>query len=176
MSVPFTVRTATVDDIPALAHHRVAMFLDIGNLAVADAPALEDATAEWMREAMPVGGFHAWVACDAAGVVVGGAGMQLRPLIPRPRPGGGIRRGLQGLLVNVYTEPAWRRRGVAEAIVRRALADARGLRLANVVLHASADGRPLYERLGFTMTNEMQHDVDTIERTMTHALDARARA
>ena len=175
MPVPFTVRTATVDDIPALARHRVAMFLDIGNIAPADAPALEDATAEWMREAMPVGGFHAWVAC-AGGTIVGGAGMQLRPIMPRPRPGGGVRRGLQGLLVNVYTEPAWRRRGVAEAVVRRALADARGLRLANVVLHASADGRPLYERLGFTMTDEMQHDVDTMERPMTHTLDTQARA
>ena len=160
MTEHFTVRPATVDDVPALAHHRVAMFLDIGNLRPADAPALEEATAEWMREAIPGGVFLAWVACDASGAVVGGAGVQLRPIIPRPRPGGGVRSGLQGLLVNVYTDRAWRRRGVAEAVVVRAVADARRLRLASLVLHASAEGRPLYERLGFTMTDEMQLDTD----------------
>jgi len=156
----FTVRPATVGDVPALAHHRVAMFLDIGTVDPADVPALETATAAWMREAIPAGNFLGWVACDAAGAIVGGAGMQLRPIMPRPRPGGGVRSGRQGLLVNVYTERAWRRRGVAEAVVRHAIEDARRLHLASVVLHASTDGRPLYERLGFASTDEMQIDAD----------------
>jgi GNAT superfamily N-acetyltransferase len=160
-STAFTVRPATVDDVSALAHHRVAMFLDIGNIDPADAPALEHAAAEWMREAIPGGDFLGWVARDGDGAVVGGAGMQLRPIIPRPRPGGGVRAGRQGLLVNVYTERAWRRRGVAEAVVRHAIEDARRLRLASVVLHASREGRPLYERLGFASTDELQLDLDT---------------
>jgi predicted N-acetyltransferase YhbS len=57
-------------------------------------------------------------------------------------------------VLNVYVEPEWRR-GVAETLMRVQL-DAvaeRGIR--RVVLHASDDGRPLYERLGFVQTNEM---------------------
>jgi ribosomal protein S18 acetylase RimI-like enzyme len=59
-------------------------------------------------------------------------------------------------VLNVYVEPPWRRRGVAERLMRvllTALAE-RGIR--RIVLHASADGRRLYERLGFKPTNEMQ--------------------
>jgi hypothetical protein len=40
--------------------------------------------------------------------------------------------------------------------MRRLLAWAREERLDRVVLHASAEGRPLYERLGFVPTNEMR--------------------
>ena len=32
----------------------------------------------------------------------------------------------------------------------------RGQRMANVFLHASEEGRPLYDSLGFTSTNEMR--------------------
>ena len=166
----FTVRDATVDDVRALAHHRTAMFLDMGSIAPADAPPLAEAAADWMLQAIPAGAFRAWVACTADGTIVGGAGMQLRPIIPRPRPGGGIRGGVQGLLVNVYTEPAWRRRGIAEALVRRAVDDARRWRLTNVVLHASPQGRSLYERLGFVSTNEMTIDVEPREAPMAFEL------
>jgi ribosomal protein S18 acetylase RimI-like enzyme len=56
----------------------------------------------------------------------------------------------------VYVEPPWRRRGVAEALMRAllsALAE-RGIR--RIVLHASDDGKRLYQRLGFVPTNEMR--------------------
>jgi len=51
-------------------------------------------------------------------------------------------------------EPDWRRRGVGEAVMRVVLdaLAARGIR--RIVLHASENGRPLYERLGFRRTVE----------------------
>jgi ribosomal protein S18 acetylase RimI-like enzyme len=59
-------------------------------------------------------------------------------------------------VLNVYVAPAWRRRGVGEALMRAVLdaLAARGIR--RIVLHASDNGRPLYERLGFVATNEMR--------------------
>jgi GNAT superfamily N-acetyltransferase len=59
-------------------------------------------------------------------------------------------------VLNVYTEPAWRRHGLAQQLMRELLAWARKERLDRLVLHASADGRRLYERLGFVATNEMR--------------------
>ena len=70
------------------------------------------------------------------------------------RPGAGTRA--RSIVLNVYVEPAWRRRGVAEALMR-ALLDALAVRgIRRIVLHASPDGRRLYERLGFVPTNEMR--------------------
>ena len=65
--------------------------------------------------------------------------------------------GRQGLIVNVYVERDWRRRGIAALLMRRLLADVDSLDLMSVVLHASPDGRALYRSLGFAATNEMRY-------------------
>ena len=155
----FAVRKADAADIPALARHRVGMFRDMGQLASDRKEPLERATASFLRDAMPRGEYLAWVAEDAGtpAVIVGGAGVQLRPILPRPRVGAeDLELGPEAIVLNVYVEPEWRRRGVAEALMRTLLDDlaARGLR--RIVLHASVDGRRLYERLGFEPTNEMR--------------------
>jgi len=89
--------------------------------------------------------------------VVGGAGLQRRPLLPRPNEDGSdVLQGLEGLIMNVYIEPTWRRRGIAEAMMREILAWAPAHGIVRVSLHASDAGRPLYERMGFLATNEMR--------------------
>ena len=156
---PFTVREAEVVDISVLARHRAAMFRDMGQLAAHQEAPLERATAAYLREALPTGEYLAWVALDtgAPPAIVGGAGVLLRPILPRPRPGTDeLELGPEGIVLNVYVEPAWRRLGVG-GVLMRVLLDAlarRGIR--RIVLHASADGRRLYERLGFVPTNEMR--------------------
>jgi GNAT superfamily N-acetyltransferase len=151
----FRIRLARVPDIPVLARHRVMMFADMGKLAASQADSLERATASYLHQAMPRGEYLGWVA-DAAAAPIGGAGVQLRPILPRPDSGEAIELGPEAIILNVYVEREWRRRGVAEAMMRTALETlaARGIR--RIVLHASDDGRRLYERLGFVPTNEMR--------------------
>jgi ribosomal protein S18 acetylase RimI-like enzyme len=155
----FAVRPAGAADIPLLAHHRVAMFRDMGALAADQEAPLARATGAFLDAALPRGEYLGWVAEDKATppAIIGGAGAQLRPILPRPRAGvDGLELGPEAIVLNVYVEPAWRRQGVAEALMR-ALLDAlaaRGIR--RVVLHASDEGRRLYERLGFVATNEMR--------------------
>jgi ribosomal protein S18 acetylase RimI-like enzyme len=155
----FRVREATAGDIPLLAGHRAAMFRDMGQLPGDQEAAIVGATAAYLRGALPRGEYLGWVAESALSPSepIGGAGVQLRPILPRPRPSSdGIELGPEAIVLNVYVEPAWRRRGVAEALMRallRALAE-RGIR--RIVLHASDDGRRLYERMGFVPTNEMR--------------------
>src|SRR5262245_21874441 len=57
--------------------------------------------------------------------------------------------GPVGWIGTVWVEPAWRRRGIATALTQAAIdaADAAGCR--TLVLVATAEGRPLYEQLGF---------------------------
>ena len=122
---------------------------------------LVEAARAYFTQAIADGRYVGWVAelDDPSREIVAGAGLQLRELLPRPD---GARerlvRGPQGLVLNVYTERAWRRGGVADALMRELLQWCRANGIESVVLHASDEGRALYERLGFTPTNEMRYD------------------
>ncbi|WP_309340642.1 GNAT family N-acetyltransferase [Stenotrophomonas sp.] len=67
----------------------------------------------------------------------------------------------RGYVLNVYVEPPYRRRGIARRLM--ALADAafaeRGVDYA--VLHATAQGQPLYADLGWAATSEMARTLHT---------------
>ena len=160
MPETFTLRMATVADVDTIARQRAAMFLEMGDLAEADRAPLTAATADYLRVAIPAGEYIGWLAspADASSVTAGGGGVQLRPLLPRPNPhGDGILTGRQGLILNMYVEPRFRRNGLGRHLVETVLAWARANHLASVVLHASPAGRPLYEALGFVTTNEMRY-------------------
>jgi len=73
--------------------------------------------------------------------------------VPRP---GHLDGQPEGLIVSVWTEPGHRRRGVATRVVGAILAWCREQGVTRVSLHASAEGRGLYERFGFWPTNEMR--------------------
>ncbi len=155
----FRIREAMVADVALLARHRAGMFRDMGRLKADWEASLVRATADYLRSALPRGEYLGWVAESAASSPepVGGAGVQLRPILPRPRPAGeGIELGPEAIVLNVYVEPAWRRRGVGEALMRSVLSALAERKVTRIVLHASDDGRRLYERLGFVPTNEMR--------------------
>lgn len=155
----YAVREASTRDIPQLARHRAAMFLDMGKLAPGSEESLIRATEAYLRQAVPRGDYLAWVAENTGPlpVIIGGAGVQLRPILPRPGIGGGeLELGPEAIVLNVYVEPTWRRRGVAERLMRAVLDTLAERSISRIVLHASDDGRRLYERLGFQPTNEMQ--------------------
>ena len=66
-----------------------------------------------------------------------------------PRPGNSSNR--VGTIYSVYTEPEYRRRGIATKVLQLLLQEAKENNVATVDLSATADGKPLYEKLGFTL-------------------------
>ena len=171
----FMLRPLTPDDAAIVARHRAAMFHEMGSLAALrhrGAARRRPPTTSGRRS--PSGEYHGWLALrtwrsptPASEVIVGGAGIQLRPLLPRPEPtGGGLLCGRQGLILNVYVQPAFRRRASRADWSHAVLDWARSERLAGVVLHASEAGRPLYEQLGFVATNEMRFTGTLTRRTV----------
>ena len=56
----------------------------------------------------------------------------------------------------MFTDAAHRRRGLARRLMETMLEWCRAEGMRFLYLHASDDGRPLYESLGFTPTNEMR--------------------
>jgi ribosomal protein S18 acetylase RimI-like enzyme len=151
------IRRATLTDVPALARHRVGMYRDMGHIPESEEARLLVASSAYFRSALESGEYLAWLAVTSASPeeVVAGAGLIVRTMIPRPGPAGIIEER-EAQIVNVYTEHAWRRRGIAALVMRQLLDYTRANHINRVSLHASDDGRPLYESLGFAPTNEMR--------------------
>lgn len=144
--MPYHVREATLADTDALVHHRVAMFTDMG--LTFDREAVNAPFRAWLARQMPAGTYRAWVVEDDSGAVVAGGGATIIPWPPGPRyPGDRL-----AFVYNVYVEPAHRRRGLAKRIMEAIHSFCRIHHITSIALNASADGRPLYELLGYQVT------------------------
>jgi ribosomal protein S18 acetylase RimI-like enzyme len=150
----FTTRRATARDAATLAELRDELFRELDPAAAARAPAGFAALCASEFAALVAGdGARAWLAQAADGASVGTAVLLLFPRLPTPA----LPPAREGYLLNVYTRPAWRGRGVASALVAAAVADARALGLARIRLHATAEGQPVYAAAGFRpRTDEME--------------------
>jgi GNAT superfamily N-acetyltransferase len=154
------IRRAELGDKAILARHRADMFKDMDALDPGLYARLLREAEDYFAHALAAGEYFGWIATPLSdpSTVIAGAGVQLHDLMPRPDPAGtALLAGEQALVVNVYTERDWRRQGIAELLMRHILAWARERRVASIVLHASGEGRGLYQRLGFVATNEMRY-------------------
>jgi GNAT superfamily N-acetyltransferase len=140
------VRRATPEDLESLVRLRMALFaeLDLEQTAKDGAP-LVAATRIYLGDALTTGRFHAWLAETDAREAVACSGLVFLERPPAP----GALDAREGYVLNMYTAPAWRGKGIARALMETLMAHARELHLHKLFLHASDDGRPLYERLGF---------------------------
>jgi GNAT superfamily N-acetyltransferase len=153
MSLPegYSVRLASADDIGTLVAHRRAMFVDMGYRDEAALDAMAAKCHGWLLARMERGEYLAWVVVAGDGAIVAGAGLWIMEWPPHM-----IGNGPRGNILNVYTAVEHRRRGLAGELMKAAIAWCRGNGVDVVVLHSSADGRRLYESMGFVGTNEMR--------------------
>ena len=156
-----TLRRAHEADAATIARHRADMFSDMGDLPEALRADLEDATRRRLTDALRSGEYVGWLVetDDAERAVVAGGGVLVRARLPRPGTVAGVPRvlvGREAIVYNMFTERAWRRRGLARRLMEEIVAWARASDVDGLVLHASDEGRPLYASLGFVDTNEMR--------------------
>jgi GNAT superfamily N-acetyltransferase len=149
------IRQAACDgaDLNAIVHHRRAMFSD---MRYEDETALSTMAANfrpWLQRKMEASEYLAWFAIAPDSSIAAGLGLWLMDWPPH-MIGAGSR--WRGNILNVYTEPAYRRRGLARALMEIALDWCKAHQVGAVILHASPEGHRLYESLGFTPTNEMR--------------------
>src|SRR4029077_4484378 len=147
-----TIRVAAPSESAIILHHRRSMFRDMGEGAVGEHGRMVEGASPWLARALADGSYRHWLALDSSGRIAGGGGVLLSPWPASPTDLCTER----AWILNVYTEPEFRKRGIARQIMLTILAwvKERGLRAVN--LHASDEGRHLYERLGFEATNEMR--------------------
>lgn len=143
----FHIRRATIADADTFAAQRCALARESHSLAPGPAAdAYADATRRAFVTAVERDACLVWLAIADADEVAGSSALYLLDRLPSP-PNPGAR---EGYLAHMFVAPAWRRAGVGSALVRAAQDEARARGLARIRLHATASGRALYERFGFT--------------------------
>jgi GNAT superfamily N-acetyltransferase len=154
----FRIRRATAQDAGIVAWHRARMFQDMGDVSRDAFEILRAKARARLKEWLDSGDYVGWLAtpADQPEMVVGGAGVQLQPILPRPVNASTVGEGRQGTVVNVFTEPQWRRRGIAGLLMKEIITWSKDEHLDRLLLHASDEGRSVYERLGFIAGNEMR--------------------
>ena len=147
-----SIRSATPQDCAVILHHRRSMFQDMGEGSPEDLDRMVEATASWLAGALADGSYHGWLAEDPQGQIVGGGGVLISSWPAGPHDPVTQR----ALIINVYIEPKVRRRGLARRLMSLMIQWLKEHGFSSVVLHASDEGRPLYETPGFVPTNEMR--------------------
>ena len=151
MPADFTIRPATLEDIPEILRQRRGMYEDMHYTDAEAISAMLALTEEYLKEALPEGSFRAWLAFDGDRAAGGGA-LVITPWPAHPYD----LECRRATILNVYTHRECRRRGIARAVMQTILDWCRQQDFARVTLHASEDGRPLYESMGFEASNEMR--------------------
>lgn len=111
----------------------------------------------YFRAALADGTYRGWLAeAGEPSRVVAGGGVVIVPWPGYP----GASEPRRAWILNIYTEPEFRRRGIARHIMAVILEWCRSAGFPSVSLHASAEGRRVYEKLGFVPTTEMRLQLD----------------
>jgi len=144
-----TFRRAGPSDVDTLVQLRADFMEGFGPLDEKGREALGNYKA-FLLEGMPEGSFVQWLAEINGEIAATGSisFYRLPPTARRPN-------GRACYIGNMFTYPAHRNRGLATKILRLLAEDARAAGCHAILLHASEQGRPLYEAFGFAATGDM---------------------
>ena len=148
-----TIRNAVKEDIDQLVEMRFDLFRDAGTLPRgADTELVERNVREYFHNHLG-GSFRCIVAEDESGRLIATASGTVYEKPPNAlNPS-----GREGYIVNVYTRPEHRLKGVAAELVQRLLDGFKAEGITRVRLHATPQGYFAYMKMGFTPTkNEME--------------------
>jgi GNAT superfamily N-acetyltransferase len=129
------------------------MFRDMGHQNEAILDAIVRTSRPFIRQCLTDKSYLGWFAVASGGRVAAGVGLLLSPWVASPRDPNEARRPY---LLNVYSYPEFRKRGLARSLTKKSIDWCREHGFRTLWLHASEHGRPVYESLGFEPTNEMK--------------------
>lgn len=146
-------RRAGLEDLPLLVESRVKVLRAANRLPEsADLSLVEAQSRAYYEAALRDGSHIAYLVFDGAELCgTGGVSFyRVMPTVHNPT-------GRKAYLMNLYTAPSHRRRGVARRTLGLLVAASRERGVLHITLEATDQGRPLYERFGFvSVENEMR--------------------
>jgi GNAT superfamily N-acetyltransferase len=150
-------RKAGIDDIPELVRLRLE-FSEVSSryfkreFTDETREILRVTNADYFTAGLLDGSLVVFVAEDG-GKIVGTSGI----MFWRHLPGPAALDGRKAVIANMYTLPEYRKQGIATRLMELQLEEARVRGVKVVNLSATADGRAVYEKLGFVNdTDEMR--------------------
>ncbi|MHC5740298.1 MAG: GNAT family N-acetyltransferase [Nostoc sp.] len=144
----FNLRQANLQDLEALIELRLELLREAGEIkGDSDTTNLAEATRKYLGEKMPSGEFLAWVAeVDSQIIATTGLVFFQRP------PYNVNLSGLEAYIMNSYTIPMWPGQGIATALLKEIISFVRATEAKRLWLHATEDGKRVYEKLSFVST------------------------
>ena len=146
-------RKATPEDIDVLVRTRIEVLRAANGLTGAtDMSEVEKQSHEYYKKALADETHTAYLVFDHGQFIAAGGISYYRVMPTYHNP-----TGRKGYIMNMYTRPEYRRKRIAFHTLDLLVQDARGKGITSVSLEATAAGRPLYEKYGFSgMKNEME--------------------
>lgn len=144
------LRRATIEDAPLITSQRHQMFADNDLASDARYGEMDLAFEPWVRERILDGRYVGFL-LEEDETVLAACGvffMDFPPHYLDPAP-------TRAYLLNFYTAPEARGRGLATQLLQQAVDECAARKVEVVTLHASKFGKPIYERFGFLRNNEM---------------------
>ncbi len=149
----FTYKKATAEDIDILVETRIEVLRAANKLdAAVDMKEVEKQSYEYYKSSLTENMHTAYlVYCGDRFIGAGGISyFRVMPTYHNPT-------GYKAYVMNMYTVPEYRRKGVAYKTLDLLVADAKDRGINAISLEATDMGRPLYERYGFVkMDDEME--------------------
>lgn len=148
-----TYKKATLEDIDLLTETRIIILKAANQLSdEVDMSEVKKESYQYQQKALHDGRHVAYLVFDGKRFV--GAGgvsyFQVMPTYHNPS-------GKKAYIMNMYTDPEYRRRGIAFKTLDILVKDIKNKGITAISLEATEMGRPLYEKYGFVaMNNEME--------------------
>ena len=145
-------RKAMAEDTGLLTETRIEVLRAANGLSAdADMAEVEKQSRAYYEEALRDGTHTAYLVFDGSRFVGAGGISYYRVMPTYHNPS-----GYKAYIMNMYTRPEYRRMGIAYRTLDLLVQEARDRGISCITLEATAMGRPLYEKYGFTaMDSEM---------------------
>ena len=149
----YTYKKADISDLELLVSSRVMVLKAANKLPDdADMSEIERQSREYYKKALADGSHTAYLVFDGE-KLIGAGGISYYTVMPTccdPT-------GKKAYVMNMYTDPEYRRQGIAYKTLELLVADSKARGVEHITLEATDMGRPLYEKFGFVqMPSEMQ--------------------
>lgn len=144
-------REATLADVAALARLRIDFLKEVQSpeTHLIDEEGLDKILQDYFAEYLSNGDFVAYLAL-VDNEIVSTSGLCFSKIIP----GFTLLDGRVAYIMNIYTLPQWRKKGIGKQVFHHILEAAKTRNYKRVLLHATEDGRPVYEKFGFRATSD----------------------
>lgn len=150
MNETITYHRADTTDIGLLADARIAFLTEFwGPQDEAVTAKLRTELLRYFADTLPNENYICWYAmCNNEFAGIGGMAVSRKP--------GSFRApdGRSGYIMNMYTVPEFRRRGIGRAILEKLMESGRQAGITFFELHAAEQGVSLYRKNGFMLHNE----------------------